>query len=170
MPIRGTRRARLVVARFTGTPIAKIGGTPFRARSIAMKQAIFSTVAVLGLVVGQAALAQGSPTTIDLKAQNNSGESGTVTMTPQGDKTQIVVKVTGAPAGVAQPAHIHDGTCAKLDPKPRIPLQNVINGTSTTVVGVKLDEIMKQGGAINVHKSAEEAKVYVACGDLKAMK
>jgi Cu/Zn superoxide dismutase len=128
------------------------------------KQLILTALAAFTI----AAVAQGGPVKVDLKAQNNSGETGTVTLTPQGDKTQVVIKLTGAPAGVAQPAHIHDGSCAKLDPKPRVPLQNVTNGTSTTTVAVKLDEIMKQGGAINVHKSAEDLKTYVACGDLKA--
>jgi Cu/Zn superoxide dismutase len=132
-----------------------------------MKQIILAALAAISVVAAPAATAQAG-TTVNLKAQNNSGENGTVTLTPQGDKTQIVIKLTGAPAGVAQPAHIHDGTCAKLDPKPRVPLQNVTDGTSTTVVGMKLDDIVKQGGAINVHKSADDLKTYVACGDLKA--
>jgi Cu/Zn superoxide dismutase len=132
-----------------------------------MKLVILAALAAISAVAAPAATAQAG-TTVNLKAQNNSGENGTVTLTPQGDKTQIVIKLTGAPAGVAQPAHIHDGTCAKLDPKPRVPLQNVTDGTSTTVVGMKLDDIVKQGGAINVHKSADDLKTYVACGDLKA--
>ncbi len=135
-----------------------------------MKLMIVSTLAAVGLIAAQAAFAQSGPMTVDLKAQNNSGETGTVTFTPQGDKTQVVLKMTGAPAGVAQPVHIHDGSCANLDAKPRIPLQSVSNGSSTTLVDMKLDDIMKQGGAINVHKSAADLKVYVACGDLKPMK
>lgn len=130
-----------------------------------MKQVILAAVAAIAAVVAAApALAEG--TKINLKAQNGSGENGTVTMTPQGDKTQIVIKLTGAPAGVPQPAHIHDGTCAKLDAKPRVPLQNVVDGTSTTVVAMKIDELVKQGGAVNVHKSTDDLKTYVACGDL----
>ena len=73
------------------------------------------------------ALAQGSPLTVQLGEQNKSGETGTATITSQGSKTQVVLEMKGAPAE-AQPAHIHDGTCASLDPKPRIPLQNVVNG------------------------------------------
>jgi hypothetical protein len=110
------------------------------------------------------ALAQGSPVTVQLGEQNKSGETGTATITPQGNKTQVVLQMTGAPAE-AQPAHIHDGTCAALDPKPRIPLQNVTNGKSTTTVDMPISQVMK--GAINVHKSASDLKTYVACGDLK---
>ena len=110
------------------------------------------------------ALAQSSPITVQLGEQNKSGETGTATITPQGNKTQIVLQMKGAPAE-AQPAHIHDGTCAALDPKPRIPLQNVTDGKSTTTVDVPISQVMK--GAINVHKSASDLKTYVACGDLK---
>ena len=110
------------------------------------------------------ALAQGSPVTAQLSEQNKSGETGTATITPQGSKTQVVLLMKGAPAE-AQPAHIHDGTCASLDPKPRIPLQNVVNGKSTTTLDMPMSEVTK--GAINVHKSASDLKTYVACGDLK---
>ena len=78
----------------------------------------------------------------------------------------MVIKLAGAPNAVQQPAHIHDGNCANLDPKPRVPLQNVVEGKSTTTLNMKLDDIVGKGGAINVHKSAEEAKTYVACGNL----
>lgn len=113
------------------------------------------------------ALAQDKPVTVNLSAQNASGESGTATLTPQGDKTQVVIKLTGAPDATAQPAHIHDGSCAKIDPKPRVPLQNVVSGNSTTTLDMKLGDIMSKGGAINVHKSAADLKTYVACGDMK---
>jgi hypothetical protein len=107
---------------------------------------------------------QGGPVTVQLGEQNKSGETGTATITSQGGKTQIVLQLKGAPAD-AQPAHIHDGTCAALDPKPRIPLQNVMNGKSTTTVDMQMSEVTK--GAINVHKSTADLKTYVACGDLK---
>ena len=119
--------------------------------------------------VTSVALAQSSPVTVQLGEQNNSGETGTATITPQDGKTQVVLQqvvlqIEGAPAQ-AQPAHIHDGTCASLDPKPRIPLQNVVNGKSTTTLDMPMSEVTN--GAINVHKSASDIKTYVACGDLK---
>ena len=127
----------------------------------------YGLCAALAFVGTSAALAQDKPVTVNLSAQNASGESGTATLTPQGDKTQVVIKLTGAPSGTPQPAHIHDGSCAKLDPKPRVPLQNVVDGGSTTTLDMKLGDIMSKGGAINVHKSAADVKTYVACGDMK---
>jgi len=118
------------------------------------------------LAAGGSALAQDAPVTVKLGAQNGSGETGTATFTPQGNKTQVVLQLTGAPA-TAQPAHIHEGSCAKLNPAPKIPLQNVVNGKSTTVLDMPMKQVMA-GGAVNVHKSAQDVKTYVACGDLKS--
>jgi len=133
-----------------------------------MKQrSVYGLCAALAWVAASATLAAEKPVMVNLSSQNASGEKGTATLTPQGDKTQVVIKLAGAPEGVQQPAHIHDGNCATLDPKPRVPLQNVVSGSSTTTLDMKLDDIMSKGGAINVHKSAADVKTYVACGDLK---
>src|SRR3989449_7958053 len=105
--------------------------------------------------------------TVRLGQQNKSGESGTARLTPDGDKTKVVVNLKGAPKGVSQPAHVHEGTCAKLDPKPKYPLQNVVDGKSTSEVPVSVDALMSGSYAINVHKSADDIKTYVACGDIK---
>ena len=133
-----------------------------------MKQfTLHGLCAILALVAsGAAPAAQDKPVTVKLSPQNASGQSGTATLTPEGDKTQVTIKLAGASAA-AQPAHIHDGTCANLDAKPRVPLQNVVGGSSTTMLDMKLADIMGKGGAINVHKSAADVKTYVACGDLK---
>ena len=129
-----------------------------------MKRLVPAVAAAAFAAMTGIALAQNKPATVQLGEQNKSGESGTATITPQGNKTQVVLQLKGAPAD-AQPAHIHDGTCASIDPKPRIPLQNVTNGKSTTMLDLPMTEVMK--GAVNVHKSASDLKTYVACGDLK---
>jgi hypothetical protein len=137
-------------------------------------------VLIAGIVAGGLAFAQkaedgkkgakkseGKAVTVRLAQQNKSGESGTARLTPQGDKTKVDINLKGAPKGVSQPVHVHDGSCAKLDPKPKYGLQNVVDGKSTSEVPVKLDELTGGNLAINVHKSAEEVKTYVACGDIK---
>lgn len=123
---------------------------------------------LVSLFAAPACLAAGSPLTIKLEAQNNSGESGTATLTPEGDKTKVVVEMMNAPAGVAQPMHIHAGTCANLDKAPKWKLEALKDGRSTTVVPASLDTITKEKTAINVHKSAAEVQVYVACGDISS--
>jgi hypothetical protein len=79
-----------------------------------------------------------------------------------------VLTLANSPAGVVQPAHIHEGTCANLDPAPRYPLQSVTDGRSETVVDVPLSELLAGQFAINVHKSQEEISTYVACGEIRA--
>ena len=104
--------------------------------------------------------------TVKMAAQNKSGETGTARLTPQGDQTKVDITLKGAPKG-AQPAHIHAGTCAKLDPKPKHGLENVVDGKSSTVVPVKMADLLSSPNAINVHKSAEDLKTYVACGSIR---
>jgi hypothetical protein len=105
-----------------------------------------------------------------LATQNGSGELGTVTLTAVGEKTRVDVAIANAPTDVSQPAHIHPGSCAKLDPKPKYPLAMVVDGTSTTVVDVPMSALLAGGFAVNVHKSTTEIPVYVACGDLAGKK
>jgi hypothetical protein len=104
--------------------------------------------------------------TIDLSEQNSSGESGTATLTAEGDKTKVVISLDAAPAGTPQPAHIHEGSCANLDPTPKYGLENVVDVKSTTEVDEPLDELRDEAYAINVHKSGTDLKTYVACGDI----
>ena len=140
-----------------------------------MKPQLLVSVLALATATG-VALAQdakkegkkGSAKSVNVRmhAQNKSGESGSAKLTPEGaDKTRVEISLKGGPKGTPQPAHIHEGSCAKLDPKPKYGLENVVDGKSTTVVPQGIDAV--RGMAINVHKSAEEAKVYVACGDIK---
>ncbi len=121
---------------------------------------------VVGFFAVPAYAAKEKPITVNLEAQNNSGETGTATLTHEGHKTKVVIEMSNAPAGVAQPAHIHEGTCANLDKAPKWKLKPVKDGKSTTVVPASLETILKDKTAINVHKSLKEIKDYVACGDI----
>lgn len=102
---------------------------------------------------------------VTLAELNESGERGTASLFNRGDETEVVIVLQGAPA-TAQPAHIHEGTCAKLDPKPRYPLADVVNGTSNSTVKVALPDLRKGTFAINVHRSAKDLETYVACGEI----
>ncbi len=47
------------------------------------------------------------------------------------------------------------------------PLNNVVNGKSTTVINTTLDEIKDQEPlAINIHESVQNINIYTSCGDL----
>lgn len=130
---------------------------------------VVSLVLTLGLLIFIAAPASAADSVkVNLSPQNNSGESGTATLIKQGDKqTKVTLSVNGAPDS-AQPVHIHKGPCSSLDPKPSFPLSPLTKGKSETVVNASLDDLEKGGYAINGHKSAQDAKTYVFCGDVAA--
>jgi hypothetical protein len=91
-----------------------------------------------------------------------------------------------AAAAAGHPAHIHEGTCDTLNPAPAYPLEDVRlpeDGlttpapmgrmaqrheveTSSTVIPVRLDDLLAAPHAINVHQSAQQIDVYVACGEI----
>ena len=104
-----------------------------------------------------------------LVAQNNSGQDGEATLSEVDSETTRVVLEVENPSVEAQPAHIHRGSCENLDPQPAYGLENVVDGKSTTEVNVAIEDVVDKGFAINVHKSADEAQVYVACGDIESV-
>jgi hypothetical protein len=104
--------------------------------------------------------------TVPITAQNKSGQTGTATLTQDGDDVVVTIAMKGTGSD-PEPAHIHPGTCAKLNPAPKYPLSNIVDGKSTTkVAGVKLADLQTGGFAINVHKSTSDIGTYVACGDI----
>ena len=105
--------------------------------------------------------------TITMSSQNSSGENGTITLLQRGPNLVVSVNVTN-PTAATQPVHVHDGTCAKLNPKPKYPLKNIQDGSSsTTLENVSLASLLAGQFAVNVHKSPNEVGTYVACGDIK---
>lgn len=127
---------------------------------------ISAAVAVV-LVLGACAAA-GSTRTITLRTLNDSGVSGTVTLTEL-DSSRTRVTVSVDPAGHPDmPAHIHPGTCDDLVPQPQYALANVVDGRSTTEVPASFDELLAAGVvAVNLHLSNDQMEVYTACAVLE---
>lgn len=104
--------------------------------------------------------------TVPLAMENKSGESGTATLKEVNGQVNVTIELSGYPANVAQPAHIHAGSCPGVGAV-KYPLTSVVNGKSTTLLQVTLAELKTQLPlAINVHKSAKEVTNYTACGAL----
>ena len=123
------------------------------------------------LLVAVADRASAHEVKVTLHPENNSGESGIVTLTETADdkKTQVDVTVTGQPAGVAQPMHIHKGTCATLRSmsmaRTSYGLPVLQDGKATAVIDVPLDTLQAEPHAINGHKSAQSTE-SAFCGDI----
>jgi Cu/Zn superoxide dismutase len=123
-------------------------------------------LAAVGMAFGLPAGAATSTLTIEMKALNNSGETGNAVLTQESDGVKVVVTLKNAPAA-AQPTHIHIGTCGNIKPAPEYALVSLANGTSTsTVKGITIDQLLAGKYAINVHKSADDLGTYVACGEI----
>ena len=117
--------------------------------------------------LGSPASAQEQSATLSLAGQNNSGISGTAVITElPGGKMRVEVRATGAGAG-PQPAHIHQGTCANLDPAPKFTLTSLTNGAAMTEVDGSIRDITASPHAIHLHKAPDELPVYVACADIR---
>lgn len=122
-----------------------------------------SLLAVFGVV---SAPTYAASSTVTMTAQNDSGQNGTVMLEDMGGgMTKVTVNISNG-STTPQPAHIHEGSCSNLNPKPKWPLNNVVNGTSETMVDAPLSDIATGGYAVNIHKSAAEASVYTSCGDI----
>jgi plastocyanin len=79
------------------------------------------------------------------------------------------------------PAHIHSGSCDNLGDIV-VPLTDVVENTAGEVFGsdqavpvevsdtddieLSLSEILSAPHAINIHQSAEDIQIYIACGDI----
>jgi hypothetical protein len=113
------------------------------------------------------------PTVIrGIQEQNNSGEVGTVALTPAGpNKTQVVIDLRSFP-GHAQPAHIHRGkTCDAVDPKPTFVLHDVVStnghlGRSDSTVNYPMDRLLSGNYVVDVHAPGADQTHDVACGEL----
>ena len=130
-------------------------------------RSILLGTALLGTLAATAVAAPNS-ITVKMTALNGSGETGTAVLTQSGSGVDVVVHLTGQPAGVAQPTHIHVGTCGKINAAPEYPLSNTVDGKGVSKVpDITLASLLKTNYAINVHKSGTELGTYVACGNIK---
>ncbi|HME80912.1 MAG TPA: hypothetical protein VKF82_02435 [Candidatus Eremiobacteraceae bacterium] len=92
-------------------------------------------------------------------------QKGTVTLVPMGEKTKVTISLTGEPEGAIEPSHFHKGNCAHPGAV-TYPLTDVVAGSSVTVVNAPISKLAIAGDSVNVHKSAAQLNVYMACADL----
>lgn len=106
--------------------------------------------------------------TVNLAAQNRSGQNGTATLTEENGKVMVTMSLTGTSSTAsAQPAHIHAGKCPDVGEVVNA-LTSLVNGKSTTTLNTTLSALKAKAPlAINVHKSVSEISTYTACGDIK---
>ncbi len=103
-----------------------------------------------------------------LQALGGSGVTGKAELHAQGDATHVVIHLEGGfEQDVEMPAHLHEGTLDEYDPKPKYPLENVVDGTSESTVEVSLEEILSEDFIVAVHESEENIANVVAAGQVE---
>jgi hypothetical protein len=132
---------------------------------------VFAAAILTGATFALAGAGDQQSITFPMRAENGSILNGMATITadkndPSSLTVSIVYKdVMFIPENI-YPAHIHKGTCDRLDPKPAYPLKSMMTGRSTTdLKGVTLAELLKHSYSINVHSPTDIAK-YVSCGEI----
>jgi len=129
---------------------------------VVAKAAVFFG-AVSAALTGMAAADTVQTVVIPMNALNGSGESGTTTLRADGNKTIVTIKLSNG-SGVEQPAHFHTGSCDKYQPRPLYPLDDVVDGKSTTTLDIPIDKLIGGDLIVNVHKSYADIATQAACG------
>ena len=121
---------------------------------------------VLVLLAACSGSTAAAPRVLEFEAQNDSGVTGTVTLTSAGDE-RTLVEVAVVPNGHPDmPAHVHPGTCADPVPQPMFPLENVLDGVSRTEIPISFAELRAETAYVNLHHSNDEMQISAACVDL----
>ena len=119
-----------------------------------------------------AAIMRTAPMTLSLDEEHDSRMSGTVTLTPRGDSTVVMITLQGARAGESVHSHIHYGTCENpggvVAPLADVLIGSDGTGMSRTIVARSLlDEARKAHGALLVQAHLANGKP-AACADVPA--
>ena len=125
-----------------------------------------AAIVAMSLAAILASCGGGASRAADFRTLNESGVTGTVTLTDLGgSRTRVAIAVD--PAGNADmPAHIHPGHCAHMVPQPAYPLENVRDGRSTTDIAADYDELLTTRAVVNIHKSNGDLETFTACAEI----
>jgi hypothetical protein len=114
-----------------------------------------------------------SQITTPLEEFEDSGVSGTASLSAVGNYVGVSMTMSGEPVAGNHPSHIHTGTCENFDPNPIFPLATVDLGSvddqgqsRSLVTDVSLRDLLADDYVILVHKSPEELTNYFVCGEI----
>ena len=132
-----------------------------------MRRIYLLLVLVAVLAFSTPALGADKTVTARLHEENNSGLQGGATLKDNGDgTTTVMIRLQGDKQGSSHPAHLHEGVCTGTIPTVRYPLNNVVNGRSTTQVEASLEELMGESLYINIHPSKDKLQPVLVCGGI----
>ncbi len=101
---------------------------------------------------------------VPMRAESNSGQTGTTTLTQEGGKVSVKIAIAAGADTGSQPVHLHVGKCGQIgNIRSEWPLAEVVAGVSETVIDATVEQLT--GLAFNVHNS-RDPNVYVSCGNV----
>ncbi len=104
---------------------------------------------------------------IELELQPLDGvTSGTVTLNPNGNETNILINAIVTVAGEPQPAGVYKGTCQKPDSAPSYELPVLEEGIGATTLNVPLETLLAEDYVVLVSESAAKRDTFVACAPI----
>jgi LPXTG-motif cell wall-anchored protein len=157
--------------------LSRSSGSNIKGRDSAMKRrfqfaAVFAAVALLLSMAFMSVVApvsaQDDSVTVQLEPEDDSGVSGTVVLTADGDQTILTVQLEGSEAGYE--GHMFDSTCDNHQAATVFyPIEAVDDeGQSESTVDAPLSELTSGKFWIHMHRPAGERGVGVACGQVPA--
>lgn len=107
----------------------------------------------------------------DLAALNNSGVTGTVSVTDLGAQTEVMVTLNGLEANSAHAGHIHMGTCANIGgivaPLEEITAGAAGTGTMTTTIAAAPGTVMNGQHLVAYHQNpGDDHGAALACAPI----
>ena len=106
----------------------------------------------------------GGRITVALAERNDSGQSGSATLTGTGDQTEVVIDAIPGISGIQ---HLHNGSCDELGAMVHDLGTLGADGTSTTLVEASLESLLAGDFVINLHDKSN-AGIYTSCGAISA--
>jgi hypothetical protein len=102
---------------------------------------------------------------VTLDELSKSKQTGLVSLTEEEGKIAVALDITNSVKSLAQPAHIHSGSCPTPG-EPVYTLTNTVDGKSLTTLETNLADLRAKAPlSIMVHKSTKD-HTSVACGNI----
>jgi hypothetical protein len=130
--------------------------------------ALFLPLAAAMIAAGAMTASGAAPAskTIAMHGLNGSGQDGTATITDQGGKVLVSVRIANEPASASEPSHVHFGKCPTIKAIPAYNVGPILDGKGKSVVALSWATINSGKHVVMVHKSSAEMGSYVSCANI----
>lgn len=119
-----------------------------------------------------AGAADAGTTEVTLAPVGGSGVSGGATLSEQGERVQVTVRLSGLRPNGTHAGHVHEGTCdspgAVVAPLLDVSADASGSGTSTSLVAAPVSTVMDGRHVVVYHEAGESPGAPAVCGAIPA--